>query len=399
VISRRRFLRGVAPLGLTALGPSYARASTSQAFARAAAIVEDAVARGELPGAVLHVRRDGHVVGERAFGVKRVDGAIALAPDDVFWVASLTKPVVAAAVLQLAEARKLRVTDRVSEYLPEFSRPRVLVRYDPATETATTRPARREITLRDLLTHTAGIHHGHAEIDPVLGAIYRKAGVVFDSRLLLADKIARLGPLPLSHDPGARWTYGLSSDVLGRVVEAVAGVPLDQQLARAIFGPLDMRDSRLLVPPDVQDRLVTRYQVTDGVFRATPPDPHAAEARHLSGGGGLHTTVRDYAGFAQALLDDGGPILSGASIRAMTTNQIGALRAFGFRWGFSLAVSTDDAPGRPPLPRGFGWYGIFSTWFWVVPKSRTVVLLFSNVIRRDMSLPLFARVAQAVERP
>ena len=109
-----------------------------------------------------------------------------------------------------------------------------------------TRPAKRAMTLRHLLTHTAGVHHGHVEIDPVLGAIYEKAGVVHDSRLLLADKMRKLGPLPLAHDPGAAWTYGLSSDVLGRVVEVVAGVPLDQYVTRAILEPLGMRRTYFL---------------------------------------------------------------------------------------------------------------------------------------------------------
>jgi CubicO group peptidase (beta-lactamase class C family) len=252
------------------------------------------------------------------------------------------------------------------------------------------------MTLRHLLTHTAGVHHGHVEIDPVLGGIYAKAGVVHDSRVLLADKMRRLGPLPLAHDPGEKWTYGLSSDVLGRIVEVVAGVPLHQYVTRAILEPLAMRRTYFFVPDAERAHVVARYSRGDAGLRVMPPDPYASEARYVSGGGGLLTTISDYARFAQALLDGGAPILSRASVREMTRNQLGTLSAFGFRWGFSVAVSTPDARGQSPLPvGGFGWYGIFGTWFWVMPREQRVVLMFANVLRQDMTLPLFSRVVEA----
>jgi CubicO group peptidase (beta-lactamase class C family) len=136
---------------------------------------------------VLHVRVRDRVVYERAFGRSDIERDLDLTPNDIFPVASLTKRVVAAAILKLSEAGTVRLGDPVSAYLPEFNQPRVLVKYDAKTGEIATRPARRAITLRDLLTHTAGIHHGHVEIDPVLGAIYEKAGVIHDCRLLLAD--------------------------------------------------------------------------------------------------------------------------------------------------------------------------------------------------------------------
>ena len=116
----------------------------------------------------------------------------------------------------------------------------------------------------------------------------------------------------------------------------------------------------------------------------------------MSGGGGLLTTIGDYARFAQALLDGGAPILSRAGVRAMTRNHIGDLTAFGFRWGFSLGVSTPNARGQSALPvGGFGWYGIFGTWFWAMPRQQAIVLLFANVLREDMTLSLFSRVVHA----
>jgi CubicO group peptidase (beta-lactamase class C family) len=398
--TRRRFLAGF-PLGVAALRGSRAEpaAAATGAFERATAAIRDAIARGEVPGALLHVRVQGRVAYERALGRKDLARDRALTADDLFPVASLTKPIVAAAILKLAEVGAVRLVAPVSNYLPEFANPRVLVSYDPKAGAMTTRPARRPITIHDLLTHTAGIHHGFAEVDSVFGAIYEEAGVAHTPRVSLAENVRRLGPLPLVHDPGTRWTYGLSSDVLGRVVEVVAGIPLDQYISRTIFEPLAMRRTYFFVPREQRDSVVSRYGTANGTLRAMPPDHGLEEAWHVSGGGGLHTTAADYGRFCQALLDGGAPILVRSSVRAMTTNQIGGLEAFGFRWGFSLAVSTPDAPGRVALPiGGFGWYGIFGTWFWALPQHETVVLMFANVLRPDMTLPLFARVVDEAMR-
>ena len=367
--------------------------NASAGLQRAATVISEAIAQGEVPGALLHVRVRNRVVFERALGRKDIARDRPLTSTDLFPVASLTKPVVAAAILQLSERGALKLTEPVAKYLPGFANSRVLIRYDLATGAMTTRPARRAVTIHDLLTHTAGIHHGFAEIDSVFGALYERAGVVHAATLPLAENVRRLGSLPLVHDPGERWTYGLSSDILGRVVEVVAGIPLDEYLARRIFDPLAMRDTYFFVPGTDRERVVSRYSAANGQLRAMPD--LADEPRYVSGGGGLYTTAADYGRFSQALLDGGAPILSRASVKAMTSNQIGALDAFGFRWGFSLAVATADASGKVTLPvGGFGWYGIFGTWFWALPERETVVLMFTNVLRQDMTLPLFSRVVR-----
>lgn len=129
-----------------------------------------------------------------------------------------------------------------------------------------------------------------------------------------------------------------------------------------------------------------------------PPDPYDGEERYLSGGGGLHTTAADYGRFVQALLDGGHPIVSTASVEVMTTNQIGELQAFGFKYGLGLGIATPECQGNVPLPvGGYGWYGIYGTWFWTLPARRAAVLLFSNILQSDMTLNLFARVVRAVE--
>jgi CubicO group peptidase (beta-lactamase class C family) len=156
-----------------------------------------------------------------------------------------------------------------------------------------------------------------------------------------------------------------------------------------------MRRAYFFVPPEERDTIVSLYSRAGGAIHAMPRDACERDARYVSGGGGLYTTIGDYARFSQALLDRGGPILSRGSVQAMTTNQVGHLNAFGFRWGFSLAVSTPDAPGRTALPvGGFGWYGIFGTWFWAMPQMQAAVLMFANILSADMTLPLFGRVVE-----
>jgi CubicO group peptidase (beta-lactamase class C family) len=353
-------------------------------------IVRSAVERGALPGAVLQIQTDGAVVYERAFGRAHIEREAPLQADDVFPVASLTKPVVAAAVLQLRDAGHLDLDDPIVHYLPEFADAKVIVTAD------TTRPARRAITVRHLLTHTSGLDGftvGHALLRP----LYERADIVYEGPLALREKLRRLGTMPLAHDPGDAWTYGLSSDVAGRLVEVIAGEDLDRYLARRIFEPLGMKRTYFSAPPEDLGRVVARHVRRERGLALMSGAPSADRVRDVSGGGGLYTTIGDYSRFVQALLDGGRPILDERSVAEMTTNQIGGLAAaFRIRYGLSLGLATADAPGTSPLPvGGFGWYGIYSTWFWALPQKRAAVLLFCNVLESGMNLPLFRDVAHA----
>jgi CubicO group peptidase (beta-lactamase class C family) len=361
-------------------------------FADADRLIRTAVEAGELPGAALHVRAGGQVIHERAFGRRRVDRDAALRLDDIFPVASLTKPTVAVGVLRLHERGALRLDDPVACYLPEFADPSVLVRYDVNSGEMVTRPAPRVVTIRHLLTHTAGIHHGFPAPDDVIGTLYARAGVVHGDGTSVAEKVKRLGSLPLVHDPGEGWTYGLSSDVAGRVIEIVSGQSLDRYLASVLFEPLGMTSTWFAVPDGDRERLVGRHlrQTVPVVLDSWPEDGFA------SGGGGLNTTIGDYGHFVQMLLDGGGPVLSKASVALMTGNQIGHLTALGVRYGLSVGVATADACGEGAFPiDGFGWHGIYSTWFWTLPHVRGAVLLFGNVLVPGMNRTLFARVIAA----
>lgn len=366
-------------------------------FDEADRIIRTAVERGEIPGVALHVRADGRVVHERAFGRRHIDEDAALCIDGVFPVASLTKPVVAVGILRLCEDGALRLDDPIAHYLPEFAGPKVLVSYEFETGAIVTRPARGFVTVRHLLTHTAGIHHGFPRPDDVMGTLYERSGVVHGDRMPMAEKVERLGPLPLVHDPGQAWTYGLSSDVAGRLIEVVSGQPLDRYLADCIFDPVGMRNTYFFLPAGELARLVTPH-VREGDRVVLPSWSRDAGPRYLSGGGGLHTTVGDYGRFVQLLLDGGAPVVSRQSVGLMTRNHIGDLTAFGFKYGLSVGIATSEARGESPLPiGGFGWYGIYSTWFWTLPRRRAGVLFFGNVLDSAMNLPLFSRVAAAID--
>jgi CubicO group peptidase (beta-lactamase class C family) len=203
--------------------------------------------------------------------------------------------------------------------------------------------------------------------------------------------------LPLVHDPGKAWTYGLSSDVAGRLIEVVSGEPLDRYLRRCVFEPLGMRDTHFHVPAAERRRLVLQ-RVRDGDQMVLAPWAQDPMPVFPSGGGGLHCTVRDYGRFVQMLLDGGSPIVSRDSIDSMTSNQIGDLLAMGLRYGLSIGLATQDARGRIPLPvGGFGWHGITGTWFWTVPSRDAAVLFFCSMFDRQMHLPLFARIVGMVE--
>lgn len=390
-MTRRRAIR---PLGAgtaaAATGLYTGCAVPRRRLVDAETIVRTAVERGVIPGAVLQIRADGAVVYERAFGRAHIEREAPLQADDVFPIASLTKPAVAAAVLQLRDAGRLDLDDPIARYLPEFADAKVIVTAD------TTRPARRAITVRHLLAHTSGLDGftvGHALLRP----LYERANIVYEGPFGLREKLQRLGAMPLAHDPGDAWTYGLSSDVAGRLVEVVAGEDLDRYLARCIFEPLGMKRTYFSVPPEALSRVVARHVRRETGLALMSGVPAPDRVRDVSGGGGLYTTIGDYGRFVQALLDGGRPILDERSVNEMTTNQIGALiAAFRIRYGLSLGVATADAPGASPLPvGGFGWYGIYSTWFWAIPRKRAAVLLFCNVLEPAMSLPLFSDILLA----
>jgi len=355
-------------------------------------VVQSYVDSNYIAGGVALVARHGKIVYYKAFGYADIESRRPLQRDDIFRIASQTKAITSVAVMMLYEEGRFLLDDPVSKYIPEFAKPRVIAQYDAADTSYTTVPAKREITIRDLLTHTSGI--GYAGIGtPEANAIYAKnkipsgIGTPDDQ---LGDVIRRLGGLPLFHQPGEKWTYGLNTDVLGYLVEVVSGMPLDAFFRTRIFEPLGMNDTWFYLPASKHARL-TKLHTENKEKKAIlfpggvlNPDFPKLQGKFFSGGAGLSSTAYDYAVFLQMLLNggtyNGVRILSPASVRMMTSNQIGdlhigAVKKFGL--GFGLTTEA-EAARIPPSVGTFDWGGAFATTYWADPQEGIVGLFFTQ---------------------
>lgn len=359
-------------------------------------VIQGWVDKGWMNGGVGLVLVDGKVAYYKAFGFENREKKNQMRTDHIFRIASQTKAITSVAVMMLFEEGMFLLDEPISKFIPEFAKPKVLDKFNPADSSYTTTPAKREITIRDLLTHTSGI--GYAQIgSAAANAIYAKNGVVGGigvKGMKLADNIKRLGPLPLLHQPGEKYTYGLNTDVLGYLVEVVSGMSLDEFFRKRIFEPLGMKDTHFYLPKDKQKRLVTLYSQKDGklypteeVMQVNGPiyrDYPKMNLDMYSGGGGLSSTIMDYAIFLQMLLNggeyNGARILSRNSVRMMTQNQIGEMSNGANKFGLGFGITTEQGSAKLPTNAGtFEWGGMFATTYWVDPKEKLVGLFFRNI--------------------
>ncbi|MFN9351408.1 MAG: serine hydrolase domain-containing protein [Gemmatimonadota bacterium] len=357
--------------------------------------VTDLVARQRIPGASALIVKDGRVVYEKAWGVRDIDTKAPLKPDDLFRIASQTKAITSVAVMMLWEEGRFGLDEPVGNYLPAFKEHTVLTTFNPADSSYEAKPTRRRITIRQLLTHTSGLDYADIGSDE-FKAIYAKAGITawgMEGASLAAD-VDKLAKLPLKHEPGERFTYSLSIDVLGRLVEVLSGRTLEQFFAERIFAPLKMPDTYFRVPPAKAARLVAMHQDTAGTMRAmreprgwANPDYPLRPMTYFSGGAGLTSTTRDYVRFLQMVLNggtlDGVRLLGRKTVEMMLTNQTGTLNSFGL--GFGLETSANDA--RQPLTLGsFEWGGAFRTTYWADPRERLIAVIYTNTFGGTLDL-------------
>jgi CubicO group peptidase (beta-lactamase class C family) len=342
---------------------------------------------GKIAGGVALVVRHGKVAFVDAFGLRDLGSRAPMREDAIFAIASMTKPITCVAAMTLVEQGKLGLDDPVTKYLPELQEMRVLG--DPKDDDAgrlATVPLARPIKVRELFSHTSGFAYGGIlSADVRLGKAYEAAGVQDRGMKTIAEQVARLARTPLAHQPGERWTYGLSHDVLGRVIEVASGRPLDVYLRETLFIPLDMPDTSFSVPEAKRDRMATIYRtgVLGGPLVALPRT--FGSETFFSGGGGLFSTARDYARFAQMLLNggelDGVKILKRESIAAMTTNEIGDLNALGlYKYGLGFGLEMAPGPGGKPELLRYFWAGYFSTNFWIEPKHDLIAIMMTQVM-------------------
>lgn len=366
-------------------------------------LVNAYIKKGQLNGGVALIMRNGKVAYYKAYGYNNTETQQPMPKDGIFRIASQTKAITSVAVMMLFEEGKFLLDDPVSNYIPEFKSPKVLDKFNAADSSYTTIPAKREITIRDLLTHTSGI--GYAQIGSAeANAIYYKAGITAGigvGQIVLADKIKQLGKLPIFHQPGERFTYGLNTDVLGYLVEVVSGMPLDRFMRTRIFEPLGMKDTYFYLPKEKQARLVNLY-TEDSTGRAVlmPAvrnlngdmirDYPNTSGTYFSGGAGLSSTIYDYALFLQMLLNggtyNGRRILSRNTVRMMTMNQIGDVSRGVNKFGLGFGITTERGSAILPVNEGaFDWGGMFATTYWVDPKEKLVGLFYRNIFPTRMA--------------
>lgn len=359
-------------------------------LARIDSVFEGMVRRKEMAGAVVLVLRDGEVVYERAFGWADMEARKPMRTDAIFRIASQTKAITSVAALILMEEGKLQLNDPVSRFIPEFRETKVIQQTDSGVVTV---PARRQITIRDLLTHSSGISYG---VDRLVSEQYRAKGLgpaagwgwyFADKDEPICTTIERLATLPFVAQPGERFVYGYSTDVLGCVVERASGMPLDRFIETRITGPLGMRDTHFFLPPEKADRFPVVYmRGQDGSIVRAPDGPRGqgdyvkGPRRSFSGGAGLLSTVHDYARFLQMLLNggelDGVRILSPRTVALMTSDQLGT-RYSQEGEGFSLGFRTVERPGargRIESVGTFDWGGAYGSQYLVDPQERLIIL-------------------------
>lgn len=386
------FAQPAAPAVLRTADPKTVAVSP-EGLQRLDQLLQEVTADGRVPGTVALVARDGKIVYRKAFGYADVATKTPFAADAIVRIASQTKAVTSVGVMLLYDEGKFQLDDPISKYLPTFAHPKVLATFNAKDSTYTTVPARSEVTIQQLLTHTSGIGY------PVIGspearAIYAKAHIpsgIGSPGGTLAPAIDALGALPLLHQPGERFTYGVSIDVLGRLIEVLSGQSLDQFLRARIFEPLAMRDTFFYLPAGKQARLVplyTEYQgrtvpmPTQGMLGLRPDYPKRA-GTYFSGGAGLSSTIDDYAVFLQMLLNggtyNGHRLLKPATVQLMTQNQMGEVNQGLNKFGLGFSIVTEKGAAQTGQSVGsYEWGGIFGTDYWVDPKEKLVVLLYTQ---------------------
>lgn len=362
---------------------------------RIAATVQHDIDDKRIAGAVTLVVRHGHVAWLKSQGMMDREAAKPMQADALFRICSMTKPITSVAVMMLYEEGRFLLDDPISKYLPEFKNPKVLVK--PPTGMPYSIPATKEITIRDLLRHTSGLTYNWNDD---LGPLYEKAGIA--SGLLqydgtIADNVKKLATVPLLFNPGDRFEYGLSLDVLGRLVEVVSGKPLDEFFRTRIFEPLGMKDTYFYPPDNKLDRLATAYTyypdkglnrfpdtpIKEGNFSYSADYPSRGPKKLFSGGAGLVSTAMDYARFCQMMLDGGKlsntRLLSRKTVELMTHDQLGKI---GPDQGFGLGFGVEGV--KSPLaelgsPGEYNWGGFFYTGFTIDPKEQMIVIFMAQL--------------------
>lgn len=360
--------------------------------------LESQIVQRRKAGAVVLVARHGHIAWEKAYGVMDLASGVPMRTDAIFRLFSMTKPVTSVALLTLYEQGKFQLTDPLETYLPAFKDVRVFAGLDARGEMVFELP-RRKITIQDLLRHTAGFAYGGYFDSTPVDKAYQADGIAYAKLDSLSELVQKIAREPLLYQPGERWVYSFSHDVLAYLVEYFSGMPFDAYCRKVILDPLGMKDTVFGMPAGLAARYPTLYGAgAAGALEAfgSAAGPGADPYRHLTGrpfgGVGLASTARDYLRFAQMLLSggalDGVRILAPKTVELMISDNLPQGTGYwepGVRFGLGVAVVTDPAQEGIIGSKGtFGWPGAASTWVDIDPKEDLVALLMVQYFPRDV---------------
>ncbi len=407
--------------------PSEIRAESvglsSERLERLRATMQRYVDEGRVSGLVIYVARSGHVAALEAFGKADIEAGTLMKTDSIFRIASQTKALTSVALMMLVEEGKIGLADPVSRFIPAFKKTTVAVP-PPAGALADTPvsvvPAKREITIRDLLTHTAGIGYGEGTAAAQWKAAGTQLWYFADRTEPVAAVVERMAALPMDAQPGEKYVYGYNTDILGVVVEKVSGMTLADFFEKRITGPLGMKDTQFYLPSAQKARLAAVYGAKDDGRIERAPDGMRGQGHYVdgprlafSGGAGLLSTASDYGRFLQMLLNggeiDGVRLLSPKTVELMTVNHVGTLFAergpndagMGFGLGFDV-IEDLGKNGRYGSPGAFGWGGAYHTNYWADPKEKLVALVMVQLLpagNSDLQRKFRALVYQSIVGP
>ena len=360
-------------------------------------LISQAIEDKKLGGGTFVVAKEGQVIYNKSFGYRTSKNEQAYQQDDIYRIASMTKAVTSVGIMQLYEQGKLDLDDPVHQYIPSFKNQVVLDTFDPTDSSFTTVPVEKDVTIRNLLTHTSGIVYGSFNPGKLM-AVYDKydMNVGFSHPTWTTEEwINRLAEVPLAHQPGAKFSYGLSMDVLGRIIEVVSGQTLDVYFKENIFDKVGMNDTYFYLPESKFDRLVEVYTKARGQLITFDEMGAAAQANYpkegprniFSGGGGLSSTAMDYTKFINTLALGGGDILGKEALAEMSSDQMPDViteyedEDSGQSFGLGFTVYLDSENKRSPKSPGtYEWGGYFNTKFFIDPKEEMVFVGMTQIL-------------------
>jgi len=383
VLSLSLVAHGLAAQNLPVTNPDRVGLSADR-LARIGTVFQEHVDAGRIAGAMGMVIRNGQVAYQEEWGFRDLEARDPLEADDLFRIYSMTKPITAVAVMMLWEEGKFALGDPIGRYIPELARVQVAKLREGATvSNLKTEMPGRPVSIEDLLRHTSGLTYGIFSNTPV-DSMYRRANLLGAENL--EEMMKGLGDIPLIAQPGTRWIYSVSSDVLGRLVEVVSGMPFDEFLRTRIFEPLEMRDTGFYAPAQAHDRLTRTYRHTDaqGTLALSDTVAFASPVTLFSGGGGLVSTAHDYARFTQMVLNGGAlngtRILGRKTVDFMRMDHLGDVEGPGAGNGFGLGFAVKE--GVNALPTSVGtlyWGGMHGTSFWIDPEEKLIGIFMIQI--------------------